>query len=283
MNKVLLLAGCLLCASLAPTPVVAQADSTTRTYDEWVSESFDWLDQDSLARAAVALRNALRLEPAHPQNGLLLTNLGTLQRQLGQYAEAEMSYTAAMALLPDHAGLLRNRASLYAETEQYAKAINDYTDLILRDAEDEDAYYQRALCRLMSNDTLGARMDLEAINRFKPLSAKARLGMAYVYKAQGEYGLAADLYNALIEANPKSPTLFRERAEVYYCSGRMGAALSDVNQSLQLNPHDPMSYYLRAQIRYARGDKEFARRDLRQAVETGLPPAVARSLEQKLR
>ena len=252
-----------------------------QSYDEWITRSFDYVDQDSLPQAEECLKQAMRLEPANARNGLLFSNLGTLQRQQDKLQEAEVSYSCAIALLPDMPDVRLNRAQLYAAMERYQDAINDYTELLRRQPHQEDWLYERALCRLMASDTAGARLDLEFIDTFNPHSAKSRLGMAVVYKAERQYSMAVDLYNALIEANPKSWSLLRDRAEVYYLSNRMGAALEDINESIRRNPQDPMSYVLRAQIRYAKGDKEYARRDLNTALEKGISPQIVSQLIEK--
>ena len=272
------------CSILCAQDTVVSTDSTTSTrYDECITRSFDCLDADSLAQAEDALREALRLEPGNPNNGMLLLNMGTIQRRQGKLREAEESYTIGLAFMPGNLTLLSSRAQLYAEMEEYAKAIDDYTSVIVGSPENEDAYYERALCRLMNSDTLGARLDLEQIDTFNPVSAKSRLGMACVYKAQRHWREAAELYDALIKRNPRSASLLRDRAEVHYLSGRMGAALDDISKSLDLDPRDAYSYILRAQIRYAKGDKEYARRDLNQALELGLKPEEAGDLVQKLK
>lgn len=260
----------------------AQKDTIT-TYEGWITASFDAMDIDSIALAEECLKNAMRLEPANPQNGMLFVNLGTLQRQQEKYLDAEISYSCAISLLEENSIVFSTRASLYAEMEEYQKAINDYTVLINRNPEDEDSLYERALCLLMSNDTLGARMDLEAIDKFNPNSAKSRLGMAVVYKVMGENAMAIELYDALIKANPNSWSLLRDRAEVYFFSKRLGAALIDIDKSIQMYSKDPLSYFLRAKIRWAKGDREYARRDLNRAVDLGLPQSVAADLVEKLK
>ena len=257
--------------------------SSAQNYDELITRSFDYLDADSLPEAEEALREALRIEPGNPGNGMLLLNLGTIQRRQGKLKEAEESYTIGLAFLPNNLTLLNSRAQLFAEMEKYPEAINDYTEVIYHEPENEDAYYERALCKLMNQDTLGARLDLEQIDRFNPNSAKSRLGMAYVYKAQQMWREASELYDVLIERNPRNASLLRERAEVFYFSNRMGAALDDVNKSIDFDPRDPYSYLLRAQIRYAKGDREFARRDLNQALELGLNKEEVRDLIEKLK
>ena len=268
--------------SVISLPAFAQNDSIS-TYDGWITASFDALDEDNNQRAEQCLKNAMRLEPANPQNGLLFVNLGTIQRRLGKLQDAEISYTCAISLLDENTVAYSTRASLYAEIEQYQKAIDDYSVVISRNPEDEDALYERALCRLMNNDTIGARLDLETIDKFNPKSAKSRLGMAMVYKAMGETALAVELYDALIKANPKSWSLLRDRAEVYFFSKRLGAAMLDIDKSIQMNGRDPLSYFLRAKIRWAKGDREYARRDLNRARELGLPQSAAADLIEKMK
>ena len=260
--------------------ILAQNDTIT-TYEGWIDASFDALDSENYSLAEQCLKNAMKLEPANAQNGLLFVNLGTMQRRLGKYQDAEISYTCAISLLEDNSVVYSTRASLYAEIEEYTKAIDDYTILINRNSQDEESLYERALCRLMNNDTVGARIDLETIDKFNPNSAKSRIGMAMVYKAMGENAMAIELYDILIKANPKSWSLLRDRAEVYYFSKRLGAALIDIDKSIQLNGKDPLSYLMRAKIRWAKGDREYARRDLNRAVDLGLPQSVAADLIEK--
>jgi len=263
--------------------LLISVQTKAQTYEEWVDRSFDMIDCDSTREAAECLKKAMRLEPANPQNALLFCNLGTLQRQLGEMDDALMSYSCAIALRPEVLTPLQSRAQLYAEMEKYPEAIDDYSKVLEAEPQNEEVLYERALCRLMNADTLGARRDLEFIDTFNPQSAKSRMGMAVVYKATREYSLAIDLYNALIKANPKSWSLLRDRAEVHFLSNRMGAALQDVNASLEMNANDPLTYLLRAQIRLAKGDKEYARRDLNIALEKGLEPEVVEQFLQKTR
>lgn len=281
MNKTFLLLLVVVASGTYATKVLAQNDSIS-TYEEWITASFDALDENNNAQAEQCLKNAMKLEPANPQNGLLFVNLGTIQRNQQKYKDAEISYTCAISLLEENTVAFSTRASLYAEMEEYQKAIDDYSVIIGRNPENEDALYERALCRFMNNDTVGARFDLETIDKFNPKSAKSRLGMAMVYKAMGENAMAVELYDALIKANPNSWSLFRDRAEVYFFSKRLGAALIDIDKSISMNGKDPLSYFLRAKIRWAKGDREYARRDLNRAVELGLPQSAAADLVEKM-
>ena len=115
------------------------AELSAQTYDDYVTMSFDYIEQDSLPQAEEAIRKALRVEPGNPGNGLLLVNMGTIQRRQGKLKDAEQSYTIGLGFLPENLTLLSSRASLYAEMGEYAKAIDDYTSVIYKEAENEDA------------------------------------------------------------------------------------------------------------------------------------------------
>lgn len=247
-----------------------KAGAQSLRYDSLVTQSFDYLEMDSLPQAAEAIKAALRLEPSNQQNGLLLGNLGSIQRTLHQFEDAEQSFSIALGYMPGNKTILANRASLRAEMEHWGSAIDDYSTLLAQDQYNEDIIYELALCRLMSGDTIGARQDLESIHKFNKYSAKARLGMVYVYKTQKQWREASELLDELIKRNPRSPKLYRERAEVYYYSNRLGAAYEDINKSIQYNPHDPYSYIQRALIRKRRGDTEFMNSDLNRARELGM-------------
>lgn len=260
--------------------IYAQNDTIT-TYEGWINASFNAIDNNKIPEAEECLKKAMKLEPANAQNGLLFVNLGTLQREQGKYTDAEVSYSCAIAMLNDNTKVFAARATLYSEMEQYQKALDDFNIVLEREPKNEEILYERALCKLIMNDTIGAKTDLEFIDTFNPNSAKSRLGMAMVYKAMGENAMAVELYDALIKANPKSWSLLRDRAEVYFMSKRLGAALIDIDKSIQMNGKDPLSYFMRAKIRWAKGDHEYARRDLNRAVDLGLPQSVAADLIEK--
>lgn len=255
---------------------------SAQSYENLVEQSCDLLEQDSLEAAQRVITQALRLEPGNATNGMLLCNLGTIQRRLGDLEGASQSYTIALGFMPDNPTILLSRAKLFAATGRYTEALDDYNTLVINHPNDEDFLYQRAMCLLMNKDTLGARLDLEKINELNPQSAQARLGMANVYKAQRFFREAIELYDALVKRNPKSARLYRDRAEAHYLDNHTNTALADINRSIELDPRDPYAYLLRAQIRYVKNDKEFARRDINQALTLGLDRAEASELLEKL-
>lgn len=99
---------------------------SAQTYNEWIDKSFECIESEDWAGAEKALIGALRVQPANPQNALLLSNLGTIQRKMGKNDEALKSYTNALMITPRSVTLLMNRAALFSEMEKFDDALKDY-------------------------------------------------------------------------------------------------------------------------------------------------------------
>ena len=255
---------------LMSVAVLSAAAQTAMTYDGWVARSFEALEADSVAEAVSCLKEAMRLEPANPQNAMLLTNLGTLERRLGQTDEALLAYSSALMLMPKSVPLLLSRAALYAELEQWPKAEEDYTTILYIEPDQEEALYRRGMVRFERGDTLGARIDFERLVRENTVSSKGRLGIALLLKAAGNYAMAEEMYSQVIKANPNQAELYLKRAEVYYLDGKLSKGISDINRCLELRPDDGMAYMIRGRLRLAQYDKQQALADFRRAAELGV-------------
>ena len=94
---------------------------SAQTYDEYISLAMDAIETDSLVKAEMFFKEALKLEPANIKNALLFSNLGTIQRRSGKKKEALDSYSLALNLTPYSVTMLLNRASLYLEMDMLDK------------------------------------------------------------------------------------------------------------------------------------------------------------------
>jgi Putative Zn-dependent protease, contains TPR repeats len=110
-----------------------------------VNRAMDYIEMKDYAAAEQALKAALRKEPANPNNIMLMVNLGTIQRNLGEYEEALISYNVAIERYPDRAFLKHSRAALYCDMGRYDDAMKDYNTVLLNDPKDIEALYRRGL------------------------------------------------------------------------------------------------------------------------------------------
>lgn len=241
----------------------------SKSYEEYIDESFACIDREDWACAEESILGALRAEPANPQNSLLMSNLGTVQRLQGKMSEAIRSYSNALMITPRSVTLLKNRAALYAELDSLDAALIDYTSAISCDAADEEALYRRGMIYVEKKDTLAARIDFERLLQINPASSEARIGLATLMKARNYHKEAADLYTQVISFNKNDASLYFGRAEAYFYMGRIAKAREDIKKAIELDDKDPLFYILRSRINWAQYEKEAAYADLDRALELG--------------
>ena len=59
-----------------------------QTYQQLSEKAIEYIEMDSLSKAEELLLQALKLEPKNAKNAMLFSNLGLVQRRLGEYDKA---------------------------------------------------------------------------------------------------------------------------------------------------------------------------------------------------
>lgn len=252
--------------------------ANAQSYEEWIEKSFDDLEKNDLAAAEVSLQNALKQEPAHPNNFALLTNLGTVQRQLGKPQEALLSYSAALNRIPANKNLLETRASLYVELGDNEKAINDFTTILHLEPDDQEALYYRGLLYLEEDNLLAAENDFAHILEVNDKTVKGRLGYALMEKKRGNYDESEKIYNFLISKRTRDWSLYEGRADLYFQMGKNARAMADIHKIFAESKPSAFLYVLRGKIKLAQYEKEAAMKDFAKAVEMGYDAQKLREL-----
>jgi tetratricopeptide (TPR) repeat protein len=235
---------------------------------DWLSLSFDYLEQNRLDSAEWALKTVLKNDPVNPLNPFLLNNLGTIQRRMGKNNEALLSYTAALGQHPRQPVFLEARASLFAEMGQANNAILDYSTLLDEKPAEEEALYQRGLLYLQIKDTERAEADFKRMLEQNPNGFYARRGFAALAKFRGDYEEAEKIYNYLLDKLPEDAGLYAGRAELYLLMNRPGQAAADATRAIRLSGEalsDPYLYLIRYRAKLLLHETKAAADDLEKA------------------
>jgi len=86
-----------------------------QTYQQLSERAIECIEKDSLPQAEELLLQALKLEPKNAKNALLFSNLGLVQRRLGEFDKALESYSFALNFAPLAVPILLDRAAIYME------------------------------------------------------------------------------------------------------------------------------------------------------------------------
>ncbi len=243
--------------------------SQAQTYNEWIDKSFKALEAKDTITAEACLKNALRTEPANAQNSLILSNLGTIQRQMGHREDALASYSNGLLFAPNAVAIYMNRAALFLEMDSIQSALNDYNRVIALDGKETDALNMRANIYLEKSDTVAAKKDFQRILEIQSNNRDGKKGLALIYKLQGNYQEAEKIYNSLVKANLIDPELFFNRAELFFFNKKYDKALTDITKSIDQDKNNPASYFLRGKINWSLYERIEAKQDLLKAKELG--------------
>lgn len=241
-----------------------------QSYEELVEQSAAYIEADRLDSAAVLLQKAMSMEPANENNPVLLLNLGILQRQLGMFDDAYVSFTASLSNNPMPELVLHNRASLLCDMERFSEAMEDYDTLIRRYPDDVEAYYRRGLLYLEQHDRTKAENDFKKSEQIDSRNLYTQLSKALIYKLDDNWQAAEKIYTTLIQSEqPSDPSFYMNRAECYVNTDQIFRASADLRVVEDTQGGNPYFFFLRGRVRYEQFDKIAARADFKKAGELG--------------
>lgn len=255
--------------------ILSSGSLSGQSYQEWVDRSARFIERDNLDSAAIALQRAMSLDPTNENNPVLLLNLGILQRQLGMYDNAYVSFTASMANNPMPEVVLHRRASLLSDMGRFDEAMEDYSSLIRLYPDDVEAYYRRGVLFLEKNDRSSAEADFKLSNEIDSGNMFTKLSNALIFKLDDKWLAAEKIYSELIQSNTSpDPSFYMNRAECYVNSDQIFKASADLRAVGISQRDNPYFYFLRGRVRFEQFDKVAAKADFKKAKELGYDSSI---------
>lgn len=252
-----------------------QVKAQSLNYMGWVERSAKHIDNNNLDSAAISLQKAMKLDPANENNSVLLLNLGIIQRQLGNYDDAFISFTASLPNNPIPDIVLHNRASLFVELGRFDEAMEDYNSLISDYPDDIEAYYRRGVLFLEENNRVKAEADFRRSEEIDPNNMYTKLSKALLFKLDDKWELAEMVYTDLINSETNSdPSFYMNRAECYINNDKTLLASADLRSVELLQSENPYYYFLRGRVRLDQFDKLAAKADFEKAKSMGYDASI---------
>lgn len=249
-------------------PVSAQS-----TYKELSEKAIEYIEKDSLLKAENLLKEALALEPKNLHNTMLLSNLGLIQKRMGQYQKALDSYSLALNLAPLAVPILLDRAALLMEMGEQNKAYTDYCMVLDVDKKNKEAMLMRAFIYLNRKDYNAALLDYNRLLELDPKSYSGRFGLVTLYQKQTKFREALELIAKMIAEYPEDAALYVARASVELDMNHEDLALIDLDEAIKLNNALPDAYLFRGNIYLNQKRKGLAKADFEKAISLGVPAA----------
>lgn len=250
------------------------ADTDYMKYVQWGDEA---IARQKWDEAINCFQEAMRLEPANPQNVMLLSNVGMLHHYAGEDSLALHTLSEARAMAPASVVILNNRARVLTSMGRADDALSDYNLIISMDSTYAEAWYDRAALNMRRGKLDSAHSDALRYCELKPDGLQGKLLMAVIHSNSGHPELALPLYTELIESKPEA-VYYSARSMCRLVLEQLPEAADDIALGLELDPADPELYYCRAFLNLKRFRQDDARADLDHAVTLGLDPRRAHLL-----
>lgn len=152
-------------------------------------------------------------------------------------------------LSPEADGLFREGVSQF-EAEDYAAAVETFSELIDRASDLPEAYFNRARSREVLGELEGAIEDYTEAIALRPDYVDAYINRGNVYVTGATQ--ASDLEEALadfdraIELEPDNPIPYLNRGNIDAALGEIEAALDNYDRAIELDPDYIEAHYNRA-------------------------------------
>lgn len=160
---------------------------------------------------------------------------GLLQSQEGELDDALVSFTQAIAADAEDSEAFAQRALVHLARDDFEAAITDANAALELDEEDLDAKFARGSALVLSGRSEEGIADLRlACEKEQSAEAHAYLGFAYI--ELDRFKQAVHELSIAVQLDPYSADVYRWRAQAYRGLGEEEQALRDDERANRLDP-----------------------------------------------
>jgi len=154
--------------------------------------------------------------------------------------------------------LINNRARLYLAMKDYDAAITAYDEVLARDPEYDEPYFDRAVAHKGRGDLDAALLDLDHAIELSVAFTDAYYNRADILLDLGEEELALANLNAGLDIDPDYTEALLNRAAIRIGAGDLDAAEADVVHGLSLSPQHAHLWSAKGLLRTEQGNDQEA-------------------------
>jgi tetratricopeptide (TPR) repeat protein len=213
--------------------------------------------------ALAELSEAILLDPWIP-GAPAFTARATLSLSLGQLEPALGDFNQIIARDNKNSVAYLNRGFIKETQGNLESALEDYNRSI-EITPSASALFNRANVYIQIEEPAKALADFDAALALDPKNLPALIGKADLDYASGRLPESRDDYTLLVAAQPRKADWFFKRGNVYFDMGDFAAAYRDYSVSLALDPDQPDVLRNRALASEHMGAKQDAERDRQRA------------------
>lgn len=186
---------------MSKTAAAAQANPNEAVVREKFSQGVALARDGKLDEAEAIFNEILEIQPGIAE---VHRNLGYIYAQRKDWANAEMSYQAALDLRPGDPEFVAALAQMYQDSGQKEKAVALMNEAAAENPEDAGAQLNQGIFLLGSGQTAEAAAAFEAALAADPSLAEAHYHLGTILVGQGKVPEAIEHLEAYVASNPSN-------------------------------------------------------------------------------
>lgn len=276
-----------LCSAVVLIPLEAQAQSLSEKLTRKIGQARKAEAERNFERALSVYNEALNVDPDAPDLRQVLRMRAKLFEQLEEYRQAEKDLTAALQVEPPDLSLYVDRGYFYMRRGRYSDAMVDFSTGARLDPTNPAFSFATGRVELALGRHMRAIENYNHALDLEPRNARALLARAELHVHLGVLGKARDDYQKALALTLERPQdrffALLGRGYVTMMLGDLAAAIVDFDNALAINPHAPRALAWRGFAYEKRGRHDLALNDYEQAAAVDPADTVMRANVRRLR
>ena len=191
---------------------------------------------------------------------------GQVEQQTGQHSQAIQSFTDAMLVDPDNAEAYHLRAISYLTVNNEKSAINDLHKAIKLKPDWADPWHTRGLLHRKQGRNVTAIKDFTTAIKFDNAHTKSIMARGRLLLELGDKDHALRDYTRAVETDPENLNNRWTLAKLQEKLGLLKSAIASYSAILQTNPDNTDAWLARSKAHNLVGQQQFALLDLNEAI-----------------
>lgn len=187
-----------------------------------------------------------------------ITARGQVRLERGDTIDALRDFEESLNVSKSQEYPYAMQAQLYAERQEWHRAIEAMNEVIRLYPDRPDLYINRAFMRYKDDDYTGAMSDYNETIHLDPYNTDALFNRALLHFEVLELKEAADDFSRVLSLDPSNFHALYNRALIYLQTKNYKKAESDFKLILKKYPRYYPAYYVLAECRQAQGDQKGA-------------------------
>ena len=194
-----------------------------------------YADEGQYQRAIEDFNAAVAIKPDHAE---AINNRANVYVAIGQHEQALRDFNYALKLKPRFADNYYNRGILYLKTGRFDLAIDDFTMAIGIEPDMADAFNNRGVALRLKKQYEKAFADFLQASRINQNLAEAHYNRGIILNIYKQYALALDDFTRALKIKPDYAAAYLHMGFALSAQGKFAEAIDSYENTLRIEPNN---------------------------------------------